>query len=176
MKILSTLLVLIVMSNTAVIYDFNKESDTKNWRIVDDGVMGGLSAGNFAINNEGHGRFWGEVSLENNGGFSSLRYSFDELSTEGFSKLKLRLKGDGKNYQIRIKHNSRDYYSYIYTFSTKTEWQTVEVDLKDMRPSFRGRFLDMNNYDHNSIEELTFLIANKKEESFELLIDKIELE
>ncbi|PTM04201.1 MAG: CIA30 family protein [Bacteroidetes bacterium] len=176
MKLLSTILFLSMISSPALIFDFNKNSNTQNWRIVNDGVMGGLSAGNFALNEEGHGRFWGEISLENNGGFSSLRYDFNEQSTEGFSKLKLRVKGDGKNYQVRIKHNSRDYYSYIYTFSTKGEWETIEVDLKDMRPSFRGRFLDMDNFDKDSMEELTFLIANKKEERFELLIDKIELE
>lgn len=175
MRLLCTLIVFSMISTSALIFDFQENSNTDDWRIVNDGVMGGLSAGNFEVTKEGHGRFWGEISLENNGGFCSLRYNFDEQSTEGFSKLKLRLKGDGKNYQIRVKHNSRDYYSYIYTFSTKTDWQTIEVDLRDMRPSFRGRFLDMDNFDKDSIEELTFLIANKKEERFELLIDKVEL-
>ncbi len=176
MRLLSTLFFLTMISSSSLIFDFQKSSDTKNWQIVDDGVMGGLSAGNFEITKAGHGRFWGEVSLENNGGFSSLRYNFKELSTTDYSKLKMRIKGDGKDYQIRIKHNRRDYYSYIYTFSSPEDWATVEVNLKDMRPSFRGRFLDMDNYNHDSIEELTFLIANKKEESFELMIDKIELE
>jgi len=165
-----------MITNPSLIFDFQLNSDIKNWNIVDDGVMGGMSAGNFALSEDGHGRFWGDVSIENNGGFSSLRYTFKEHSTEGFKKLKLRIKGDGKNYQVRIKHNRRDYYSYIYTIATKTDWQTIAVDLKDMRPSFRGRFLDMDNFDHDSIEELTFLIANKQKESFELMIDKIEFE
>ena len=44
-----------------------------------------------------------------------------------------------------------------------------------MYPSFRGRKLDEPNFFHKSIEEVTFLIANKKNEEFILLIDKIEL-
>ena len=44
-----------------------------------------------------------------------------------------------------------------------------------MSPSFRGRKLEEPNFFHKSIEEVTFLIANKKNEEFMLLIDKIEL-
>ena len=44
-----------------------------------------------------------------------------------------------------------------------------------MYPSFRGRKLDEPNFYHESIEEITFLIANKQNEDFKLLIDKIEL-
>jgi NADH dehydrogenase [ubiquinone] 1 alpha subcomplex assembly factor 1 len=165
-----------MFSNPPLLYDFQSDSDLKNWNVVDDRVMGGQSLGNLEINAEGFGRYWGQVSLENNGGFSSLRHNFTARSVEDYSKIVLRLKGDGKDYQIRIKHKRRDYYSYIYTVSTSGEWETLEVDLKDMRPSFRGRFLDLDNFDKESIEELAFLIGNKKNEGFELLIDKIELD
>ena len=85
------------------------------------------------------------------------------------------IKGDGKNYQFRIKANSRDYYSYITTFSTTNEWQEVEILLEDMVPSFRGRKLDQPNFAKDHIEEIAFLISNKKQENFKLLIDKVEL-
>jgi NADH dehydrogenase [ubiquinone] 1 alpha subcomplex assembly factor 1 len=165
-----------MLTMPTILFDFQANSDLKNWNVVDDGVMGGLSAGNFEVNKDGFGKFWGEVSLKNNGGFSSLRYNFSKKSVADYRKLVLRVKGDGKDYQIRVKHNRGDYYSYIYTVSTSGEWETIEVDLKDMRPSFRGRFLDLDDFNKDSIEELTFLIANKKEENFELLLDKIELD
>jgi hypothetical protein len=44
-----------------------------------------------------------------------------------------------------------------------------------MYPSFRGRKLDQPNFSDDYIEEITFLIGNKKEEDFQLLIAKIEL-
>jgi hypothetical protein len=44
-----------------------------------------------------------------------------------------------------------------------------------MYPSFRGRKLDAPNFSHDSIEEIVFLIGNKKNERFELIIDKIAL-
>jgi NADH dehydrogenase [ubiquinone] 1 alpha subcomplex assembly factor 1 len=170
-----TLILLNTMS-AQIIYDFNTESNIQYWRVVDDGVMGGKSAGTFVINEEGFGVFEGDVSLDNNGGFSSLRYRFREISVKGYTKMSIRIKGDGKNYQFRIKSNSRDYYSYISPFSTSDEWQVIEIPLKDMYPSFRGRRLNQPNFSSDYIEEIVFLVGNKKAEHFKLLLDKIELE
>lgn len=64
------------MMTSPILFDFSKSSNLKYWRIVDDVVMGGRSNGNFEIDSNGHGKFSGEVSLKNNGGFSSLRYNF----------------------------------------------------------------------------------------------------
>ena len=44
-----------------------------------------------------------------------------------------------------------------------------------MYPSFRGRKLTKPNFNHDAIEEITFLIANNKSEKFQLIIDKIYL-
>jgi hypothetical protein len=158
-----------------IIFDFNKNSSISNWVVVDDVVMGGRSNGNFQLNKDGNGVFSGKVSLDNNGGFSSVRYGFNKLNVEKFKSMFLKIKGDGKNYQFRIKHKSSDYASYITSFSSSGEWQEIEIPLNSMYPSFRGRKLDKPNFFHKNIEEVTFLIANKKNEEFMLLIDKIEL-
>ena len=158
-----------------VIFDFNKNSDIENWIIIDDVVMGGKSSGSFKLNSEGHGVFEGTISLENNGGFSSVRYKFEKLLIKESTKIILKIRGDGKKYQFRIKSNSGDYYSYIYPFSTTGEWEEIQIPLKDMYPSFRGRKLDQPNFSKNYIEEITYLFGNKSQEKFKLLIDKIEL-
>jgi hypothetical protein len=36
------------------------------------------------------------------------------------------------------------------------DWQEIEVSLKDMYPSFRGRKLDLPNFSKNHIEEIVF--------------------
>jgi hypothetical protein len=147
----------------------------ENWVIVDDIVMGGRSSGSFKLNAEGQGVFEGAISLQNNGGFSSVRYRFEKIQIKNFTQIILKIKGDGKNYQFRIKSNSEDKHSYIFPFSTTGEWQEIEILLKDMYPSFRGRKLDQPNFSNNYMEEITFLIGNKKQEEFMLLINKIEL-
>ena len=89
--------------------------------------------------------------------------------------IKIRLKGDSKAYQFRIKDKSSSYYSYITTFTTSGEWETIEINLSDLYPSFRGRKLDKSNFNATSFEELSFLIGNKKNEPFKLELDKIEI-
>lgn len=159
-----------------IIFDFSKDVDISSWRVVDDVVMGGVSRGNFKINEKGNGLYFGTVSLENNGGFSSLRFRFDKINVSKYSKVVLKIKGDGKNYQFRLKDKFRNYYSYIQVFSTSKDWQLVEINLSEMYPAFRGRKLNMDNFSSESIEEIAFLIGNKKAQSFQLEIDEIYLE
>lgn len=175
MKYLFYMMVLIMSMSSMIIFDFTAQSDIQDWLVTDDSVMGGESSGTFKLNADGFGVFSGSVSLENNGGFSSVRYRFDKLKIKGYDKISIKLRGDGKRYQFRIKSNSGDYYSYISTFSTSGEWQEIEIPVKDMYPSFRGRKLDQPNFSNDYIEEIGFLIGNKKDEKFKLLIDKIEL-
>lgn len=157
-----------------MLYDFNSNSTKTDWQIVDDVVMGGRSDGGFSINEAGHGIFQGKVSLENNGGFSSLRHSLN-AKVGNRTKVKLTLKGDGKAYQFRIKSSYNDRHSYISEFQTTGEWQEIEISLSSMYPAFRGRKLEIPNFNSDQISELAFLIGNKKPETFRLEISKIEL-
>lgn len=173
MKLLITTLLLFM--NTILIYDFNKNASPNDWKIVDDVVMGGQSSGQFSMDTDGHGVFEGTISLENNGGFSSVRHQFDKIAVTNNNKVILRLKGDGKDFQFRIKDRSNNYFSYITTFKTSGDWETIEIKLADLYPSFRGRKLNLSNFESDSFEEIVFLIGNKKSESFKLVLDEIEL-
>ena len=159
--------------NTLVIFDFTKEADLKNWNVVNDAVMGGVSAGKMGKDATGKGLFEGHVSMENNGGFTSVKYDAGKIKLQGYSKFLIVLKGDGKAYQFRVKTNSKDYYAYVYSFKTTRNWQTIEILFSSMVPSFRGRSLNMANFPGDYIEELGFLIGNKKEEDFKMAIDNI---
>ncbi len=156
--------------------DFNTQSELTNWYVVDDGVMGGLSAGSFTLNSQGHAVFKGTVSLANNGGFSSVRHVFSSTEVSDYQFIKLLVKGDGKRYQFRLKSSPQQRYSYIQYFETNGEWQTIRLKLADFFPYFRGYKLNLPNFDQKELREIAFLIGNKKEESFALQIDKIELE
>ena len=158
-----------------IIFKFELDSYTKGWQIVDDRVMGGRSQGEFSINQEGFGVFEGYVTTENYGGFSSLRYNFDGIKTKGFDSVVLKLIGDGKSYQFRLKASNIQRHSYIYSFTTTGLDQEIILPLKDFYPSFRGTTLDMPNFDANKIEQIAFLIGNKIKEQFSLKIKSITL-
>ena len=176
MKYLSCIIILITAMNKQTIFDFKKDSNIQEWKIVDDIVMGGRSSGRFTLSPDGFGLFEGQISLDNNGGFSSVSHRFKKLEVKNESHIIIKLKGDGKNYQLRIKDDVNTSYSYIIPFATTGEWQEIKIALRDMYPSFRGRKLDLPHFSEDHIEEISILIGNKKPEKFKLLIDKIELD
>ncbi|MDB9964096.1 CIA30 family protein [Vicingaceae bacterium] len=169
------ILILSVLMITAVpLYQFDSKS-TDDWQIVDDRVMGGQSYGKFKVNDSGHGLFYGDVSTDNNGGFSSLRASAKSEDLSDNKAFILKVKGDGKRYQFRVKTSLSIRHSYIMSFTTNGEWQEIKIPFNKMFASWRGRTLDMPNYDGAAIEEMRFLIGNKKNESFQLEMDWIKV-
>ena len=172
-------LILFLIMNTfqtpSLIFNFEPGVSIKGWTVVDDRVMGGRSEGNFEVNSEGLGVFKGYVTTENNGGFSSLRYNFNGLKTAGFKAVVLKLKGDGKSYQFRLKGSDSQRHSYIYSFKTSGELQEISIPLKDFVPSFRGYTLNIPNFDSDQIEQIAYLIGNKVKENFRLEIERISL-
>lgn len=145
---------------SVTLFDFSKNSDISKWRVVNDDVMGGISKATFKLNTQGNGHFEGEVSTDNNGGFASVRYIMDQITIQESTTIRIKVKGDGKNYQFRIKNKNSDYFSYITTFSTSGDWQTIELKLKDFYPSFRGRKLDIPNF--NKKNNRTNLYSNRE--------------
>ena len=159
--------------NTLVIFDFTKEADLKNWYVINDTVMGGVSTGKMGKDSAGKGLFEGHVSMDNNGGFTSVKYDAGKIKLQGYSKFLIVLKGDGKAYQFRVKTNSKDYYAYVYSFETTGNWQTIEIPFSSMVPSFRGQLLNMANFSGDYMEEIGILIGNKIAEDFKMAIDNI---
>lgn len=174
MKYLSLLICFLIIPPMNVI-DFSESKEVNKWQIVNDGVMGGLSKSTIEFNENGNALFRGTVSLANNGGFASVqrRVELNEVSKHNY--IDIRLKGDGKRYQFRLKHDTTDYASYIQYFETSGEWETIRLPLTDFYPSFRGRKLAMDKFNFDTIEQITFLIANSVEEDFALEVAWIKL-
>lgn len=165
-----------LQNNNVDIFNFQEVNNTLQWNVVDDGVMGGLSEGKIWINDTGNGVYEGNVTTENNGGFSSLRYKFSSRDVSAFNYIVLNVKGDGKTYQFRIKEKLSQRYSFISSFKTIGEWEIIKIPFNTFYPGFRGAILDKPNYSGNTMEEIAFLIGNKKKESFVLEIKNIQVE
>lgn len=158
-----------------LLFDFSSTDDWSGWQVENDVVMGGNSSSKLERSVEGNAVFKGTVSLENNGGFASVQYHFAPKDIKGYKKALIILKGDGKDYQFRIKSNLKERASYVYTIKTTGDWETVEVPLHKMEPVFRGEKMNIPNFSADEIQEVRFLIGNKKAENFRLEIDRIDL-
>ena len=176
MVFISAPILFLLLSASLTIFDFTPESSLDRWYVVDDVVMGGRSAGRFILNQDGHGVFTGNVSLQNNGGFSSVRYTFEPLNVREYSRSVIRVRGDGKRYQFRVRSTQFDRASYVTSFQTNGNWQVIEIPFSGMYPTYRGYRLEQANYNGDVMREIAFLIGNKKPETFRLEIDYIRLE
>ncbi|MEN8772157.1 MAG: CIA30 family protein [Akkermansiaceae bacterium] len=154
-----------------------KEADSLGWRVVDDGVMGGLSKGKIQISNDGVLTFSGKLSLENNGGFSSLRTDDLKMNLAGAEGLVARVKGDGRTYQMRFSTEARFRgmeVSFKADFKTeKGEWTEIKVPFDQFKGSFRGMSLSKEKFDPGKIRRVGLLLGDKKQGPFELQVDWI---
>lgn len=149
----------------------------QRWYVVNDSVMGGVSNSQFT-QIQGSLLFTGNVSLDNNGGFASIR---TELNTQSQNTkaiaIALRVKGDGQIYQLRLRTtNSLDGAAYTHSFKTvKNEWVNINFAPSDFTLTYRGRMLEQQpTIDFDDIKQLGFMIAGKQEGEFELEVSKIE--
>jgi Complex I intermediate-associated protein 30 (CIA30). len=159
-----------------VLFDFADPAAMRGWRVQDDGVMGGLSKSKIALDPAGYAVFSGKVSLENNGGFSSVQNNFDPIDVAPYRTAVIRLKGDGKNYRflVEAEKNARHYYSA--EFPTTGAWEEIKIPLRTMVPVRRGDRLDLPDYPGETLSQARFMIANGRAESFQLEIASIALE
>jgi monofunctional biosynthetic peptidoglycan transglycosylase len=164
------------LASARTLMDFNEPNTESPWLAVNDGVMGGLSQG-AAVIKEGLLHFSGILSLENNGGFSSIRKPSTGHDLTGAKSMILRVKGDGRTYQLRISTDARfrgSRISYGTEFATKAdEWIEVTVPFTSLKPTYRGNTLDGPPLELSKVEEVGLLIGDKRSGSFSLKVDWI---
>ena len=153
-----------------------KESDKFGWEITNDGVMGGLSKGNVQVD-DGILVFSGNLSLKNNGGFTTFRSKNVNLDLSSDLGILLRVKGDGRTYDVRLATDAT-YRSMEASFSASFEtaageWQEIKVPFSEFTGSFRGRELKDLKFDPSKIKRVGILLGDKKEAPFRLEIDWI---
>ena len=161
-------------SQTFDIINPEKNVGLSNWNIVNDDVMGGISKSYLSVNDENNLIFNGYLSLENNGGFASTRLSFNRKTLEGVKSFKIKLKGDGNLYKLRLnQYDRRASYSSDFK-SSKNEWIEVDIELEDFTPTWRGySYRDYPAIDIEKVNSLGIQISDKQEGEFLLEIKYI---
>lgn len=142
----------------------------ENWIVINDGVMGGCSRGHWSLE-EGVGVFSGALSLENNGGFTSVRSAPLASPPVGANAFRIRVRGDGRCYQFRVRpDNQYDGASYRAEFRTRAgEWEEFDLPLKEFQAVFRGMILrDFPPLTAASVTTVGFLLADKQPGEFRL--------
>lgn len=158
------------------LYDFTDAEANQPWSSNNDGVMGGLSTGGAEITETGM-KFSGVLSLENNGGFSMVQHR-KNWDLSGYQGIRLKVRGDGRTYQLRLNSDARFRERWPVSFSGEFEtqageWVEVEVPFDQLRQSWRGRTLSGHTFNPAKIEMIGILLGDKKAGPFDLEIEWI---
>ncbi|WP_026971361.1 CIA30 family protein [Aliagarivorans marinus] len=149
--------------------DLSAPDEHHRWRATNDGVMGGLSQGELLFD----GRwsvFSGELSLSNNGGFSSVNRPIENLPA-AIDRVELVFIGDGRRYQLRFATISGgELVRYKHEFATVPGQRHSKLfKLKDFQATFRGRLIsDAPSLKAEAINQVGLLIADKQPGPFAL--------
>ena len=145
-----------------------------NWSIVNDDVMGGISTSYLSVSDEKTLIFYGNLSLENNGGFASSRLRLSRKILAGVKSFSIRIKGDGNSYKMRLSQDNRRA-SYSANFnSVDNKWVEVNIPIEDFVPTWRGyTYRDYPPITPERIGSLGLQISDKQEGEFKLEIKYI---
>ena len=165
----------VVEAQDRVLFKFDDPDAAKAWQTVNDGVMGGRSDGRFKINEDKNLEFFGTLSLENNGGFASVRARGDNMKLGNKDVIVARVRGDGRQYNLNVYAGQNlGGISYRQSFTTKKdEWIEVEFSLDQFAATWRGNVLPNEKLDPSKVTGLGFLLGDKKPGSFKLEVEWI---
>ena len=158
-------------ASNKMIFDFQASTNSTKWQVVNDDVMGGVSTSQFQLLTNGGAIFSGVVSLENNGGFASVRSNPVRENLSDTSAFALRVRGDGRRYKFTVRTEAGfNAPNYQAEFTTKRgEWEEHRLAFKDFIPTLRGRVLtDLPPLIPSKITSVGLIISDKQAGPFRL--------
>jgi len=113
------------------------------WRYFSDRVMGGVSNGGAALEQEAgttYARLTGEVSTANNGGFVQIRKDLSAELPPASTGLTVTVKGNGDPYFIHLRttETGRPWEYYQAQFPTTDSWTDITLPWSAFKPSRNG--------------------------------------
>lgn len=164
---------------THSLFSFTDSSVVAKWSATDDRVMGGVSRSRLRFDPKGHAVFEGVMSLEQNGGFASVRADAMPPPFEKPTHYVVEVGGDGKRYKLNLRMSGRfSAASYQATFPTvANEWSTIAIPVSSFEPTFRGRrVLDAPPLNAALVDQVGLMISDQQDGAFELAIRKVAVE
>jgi NADH dehydrogenase [ubiquinone] 1 alpha subcomplex assembly factor 1 len=167
--------------NSHALFSFTDGSVVAKWSATDDRVMGGVSRSRLRFDPMGHAVFEGVMSLEQNGGFASVRADAPPPppQLEKLTHYVVEVRGDGKRYKLNLRMSGQfSRVSYQATFPTAANaWTTVAIPVSSFEPTFRGRrVLDAPPLNAALVDQVGLMISDQQDGAFQLAIRKIAVE
>lgn len=163
-----------------LLFDFSEPGAVAHWAPIDDRVMGGMSRSCLCHDAAGHAVFEGVVSLEQNGGFASVRTTPGARGKPGAGAgaVLIEVRAAGQRFKLSLlTDDGFDSLNYQTPFEPATaDWKVLRLQLAEFRATFRGRdVLGAPALDPARIRQVGLMIADRQAGPFALDIRRISL-
>ena len=152
----------------------DKFSINKNWKIITDQVMGGISQGQFNYQKIGDHDvviLTGSVSTKNNGGFIQIRRNLNDVNLNNVKKVTIIAKGNNEKYFIHLRTTFTvlPWQYYQSSFVVENNFKNFVLPLSDFKKS---GYLLPKKINPNNIKSIA-IVAFGKNYNAELIVKEI---
>jgi NADH dehydrogenase [ubiquinone] 1 alpha subcomplex assembly factor 1 len=158
------------------LFDFSDPATLSDWHAIGDVVMGGRSNSQMRWSEQGYAVFEGEVSLENNGGFASVRSGAGQYRLDGYDGITLTVRSDGRRYGFNLRLATiLPALRFEAKFpTTPGRWETVVIPFNQFRAKIYGsRVPGAPRLNPRRIRSFGLIISDKQQGPFRLEVASI---
>ena len=161
------------------IIDFgNSAEKNQEWKLLSDNIMGGVTKSKIEYTNNSV-LLTGNISLDNYGGFSSIKTKYKSVDLSKYNGIKIKFKSTNQKFAFTLEDN-QDWTqpNYKREFSSKKDdtWEEVIIYFKDFQEIVIGETTGnmMKSKSLKNIVRMGIMTYEKKEGPFSLEVDYIE--
>ena len=152
----------------------DKFTTNKNWKMITDQVMGGISQGKFNYQKIGDDNaiiLTGKVSTKNNGGFIQIRRNLNNVNLNNVKKMTIIAKGNDEKYFIHLRTNFTilPWQYYQSSFVVENNFKSFVLPLSDFK---KFGYLLPKRINPNNIKSIG-IVAFGKDYNAELIVKEI---
>ena len=181
MKLIYFLLALISLQSfgQSSIIDFgNSAGKNQEWILLSDNIMGGVTKSKIEYTTNSV-LLSGNISLDNFGGFSSVKTKFKKIDLSAFKGIRIRHKSNNQKFAFTLEDTQNwtlPNYKGNFFNQKPNEWETSTILFKDFKEyqigEPTGEKLELERL--KNIVRIGVITTEKKEGPFSLEIDYIE--
>ena len=174
-KIFFTIIILFMSfrSNSEIVFT-DKFTLKKDWKMITDQVMGGVSQGKFNYKKIGKDYaivLTGNVSTKNNGGFIQIRRKLNNVNLNQVKNLTVQAKGNNEKYfvHLRTTFTILPWQYYQSSFVVGNNFKNFVLPIKNFK---RSGYLLPKEINPNNIKSVA-IVAFGKDHRAELIVKEI---
>jgi NADH dehydrogenase [ubiquinone] 1 alpha subcomplex assembly factor 1 len=156
----------------------NLTEKNQEWVLLSDNVMGGVTKSKIEYTNNSVLLF-GNISLDNYGGFSSIKTKYKSFDLSKYMGIKIKFKSTNQKFAFTLEDNQNwTQPNYKHEFSAKKDdtWEEVIIYFKDFQEIVIGEPTGnmMKSESLKNIVRMGIMTYEKKEGPFSIEVDFVD--